>query len=65
MNMTCEVGGIIYLFAASALNAVFIYKALKLKFAPKEGTAMDLFRFSIVHLMLLFIVLFIDKWLVL
>ena len=54
--------GIIYLFAASALNAVFIYKALKLKFAPKEGTAMDLFRFSIVHLMLLFIALFIDKW---
>jgi len=26
---------------------------------------MDLFRFSIVHLMLLFIALFIDKWLVL
>ena len=57
--------GLIYLLGASILNAVFIYKALKLKIAPKDDTAMDLFRFSIVHLMLLFIVLFIDKWLVL
>jgi protoheme IX farnesyltransferase len=57
--------GVIYLLAACGLNTVFIYKALKLKIAPKDDTAMDLFRFSIVHLMLLFIALFIDKWLVL
>jgi len=57
--------GEIYLTASSLLNAVFIYKAIKLKVAPEEGTAMDLFRFSIIHLMLLFIVLFADKWLVL
>ena len=46
-------------------QAHFAFKALKLKIAPKDDTAMDLFRFSIVHLMLLFIALFIDKWLVL
>ena len=51
--------------AASALNAIFVYKALKLKLGGKDDTAMDLFRFSIVHLMLLFIALFIDKWLLL
>ena len=57
--------GGIYLMAASALNAIFVYKALKLKLGGKDDTAMDLFRFSIVHLMLLFIALFIDKWLLL
>lgn len=56
--------GEIYLIASSLLNAAFIYKAIKLKVAPEEGTAMDLFRFSIIHLMLLFIALFADKWLV-
>ncbi|WP_372763480.1 heme o synthase, partial [Pseudoalteromonas sp.] len=54
--------GLIYLLGASALNALFIYKALKLKFAANADTAMDLFRFSIIHLMILFVVLFIDKW---
>jgi len=57
--------GGIYLVGACVLNALFLYKAVKLKLAPSDDTAMDLFRFSIVHLMLLFIVLFIDKWLVL
>ncbi|MGO2076639.1 MAG: heme o synthase [Pseudoalteromonas sp.] len=53
-----------YLAVASLLNGIFIYKAIKLKVAPKEGTAMDLFRFSIIHLMILFVALFVDKWLV-
>ena len=55
---------LIYLSGACLLNIVFIYKAINLKFAAKEDTAMDLFRFSIIHLMILFIILFIDKWLV-
>lgn len=53
-----------YLAVASLLNGIFIYKAIKLKVAPKEGAAMDLFRFSIIHLMILFVALFVDKWLV-
>jgi len=57
--------GLIYLIGASGLNAVFIYKAIKLKLAANDDTAMDLFRFSIIHLMVLFIILFIDKWLLL
>ncbi len=55
--------GLIYLIGACVLNAVFIYKAVKLKIAGNDETAMDLFRFSIIHLMVLFVVLFIDKWL--
>ena len=55
--------GLIYLTGACVLNAVFIYKAVKLKIAGNDEIAMDLFRFSIVHLMVLFVVLFIDKWL--
>lgn len=56
--------GVIYLAVSSVLNGIFIYKAIKLKVAPKEDTAMDLFRFSIIHLMVLFVALFVDKWLV-
>jgi heme o synthase len=54
--------GLIYLLGACGLNVLFIYKAIKLKFAANADTAMDLFRFSIIHLMILFVVLFIDKW---
>ncbi len=57
--------GGIYLVGACVLNALFLYKAVKLKLAPSDDTAMDLFRFSIVHLMVLFVILFIDKWLLL
>ncbi|MGO2011156.1 MAG: heme o synthase [Pseudoalteromonas sp.] len=56
--------GAVYLAVANLLNGIFIYKAIKLKVAPKAGTAMDLFRFSIIHLMILFVALFVDKWLV-
>ncbi|MEM5514412.1 heme o synthase [Pseudoalteromonas sp. AS84] len=55
--------GLIYLIGACVLNAVFIYKAVKLKIAGNDEAAMDLFRFSIIHLMVLFVILFIDKWL--
>lgn len=54
--------GWFYLLVACVLNAIFIFKAIQLKFAAKEHTAMALFRFSIIHLMLLFVALFIDKW---
>lgn len=57
--------GIIYLFASIYLNIKFIHYAWKLKFKPAVDTAMDTFRFSIVHLMVLFLVLLVDhyaKW---
>ena len=65
LRITLLIGmsGLIYLIGACVLNAVFIYKAVKLKIAGNDEAAMDLFRFSIIHLMVLFVILFIDKWL--
>lgn len=57
--------GILYLFASIYLNGKFIYHAWKLKFNAQTDTAMETFRFSIVHLMMLFLVLLVDhyaKW---
>ncbi|MGB3727570.1 MAG: heme o synthase [Glaciecola sp.] len=54
--------GSIYLVGSSALNAYFLYMALKLKYKPEPNTAMATFKFSILHLMLLFIVLLVDHY---
>ena len=53
----------LYLIGAIALNLVFFAYAWKLKFNADENTAMDTFKFSIIHLMLLFIVLLADHYL--
>lgn len=54
--------GIIYLIGSSALNIGFLYYAWKLKFASDEHTAMQTFKFSIIHLMVLFVVLLLDHY---
>ncbi len=54
--------GTIYLIGTLILNTWFMVMALKLKFRPKASTAMDTFKFSIIHLMLLFIVLLVDHY---
>ncbi|GGW91132.1 heme o synthase [Alteromonas halophila] len=53
----------IYLFGSVALNAGFLYYAWKLKYAAQSNTAMQTFKYSIVHLMLLFVVLLVDHYL--
>lgn len=55
--------GIIYLVGSSLLNLGFLYYAWKLKFASNELTAMQTFKFSIIHLMVLFVVLLVDHYL--
>lgn len=54
--------GVIYLMGSSALNLGFLYYAWKLKFASDEHTAMQTFKFSIIHLMVLFVVLLLDHY---
>lgn len=54
--------GVIYLLGATLLNLGFLYYAWKLKYACDKETAMQTFKFSIVHLMLLFIILLIDHY---
>ena len=53
---------LIYLVGSSLLNAGFLYYALKLKYAADEQTAMTTFKYSIVHLMVLFVVLLVDHY---
>ena len=53
----------LYLIGAVILNTVFFIYAWKLKFNADESTAMDTFKFSIVHLMTLFIILLVDHYL--
>ncbi|MGB0894140.1 MAG: heme o synthase [Parashewanella sp.] len=55
--------GGIYLVSSTLLSLGFIYKAWQLKYADKPGLAMQAFKFSIYHLMLLFIALLADHYL--
>lgn len=57
-----DMSGLIYLIGSSVLNIGFMYYAIKLKYAATESTAMDTFKFSILHLMLLFVVLLLDHY---
>jgi protoheme IX farnesyltransferase len=54
--------GLIYLIGSTMLNAGFMYYAWKLKFTATEQTAMQTFKFSIIHLMVLFVVLLVDHY---
>lgn len=53
----------LYLVGAITLNIIFFAYAWKLKFNANENTAMDTFKFSIVHLMVLFVILLLDHYL--
>ncbi|WP_423188082.1 heme o synthase [Alishewanella sp. d11] len=54
--------GAIYLIGSTLLNLRFLQYAWKLKFAANHDTAMATFKFSIVHLMLLFLLLLVDHY---
>lgn len=54
--------GLIYLVGVSALNLGFLAYALKLKYKPNKFTAFKMFKFSIWHLMGLFILLLVDHY---
>ena len=54
--------GMIYLVGSTMLNAGFLYYAWTLKFTATEQTAMQTFKFSIIHLMVLFVVLLVDHY---
>jgi len=55
--------GPIYLLAAIVLGLGFLWWSLVLMYKPKPSTAMDTFRYSIVYLMVLFVVLLTDHYL--
>lgn len=55
--------GGLYLAGSSFLNLGFIAYAGKLKFADSTGHAWATFKYSIWHLLALFVVLLADHWL--
>ncbi|GAA3544081.1 heme o synthase [Zobellella aerophila] len=56
--------GVIYLLGSLGLNLRFMQWACRLKFRPSPQTALQCFRFSISHLMWLFVLLLADHWIV-
>ena len=54
--------GPVYWIGSIILSAGFIGYAWKLKFNPTEKTAIETFKFSIYHLMLLFLLLLVDHY---
>ncbi|NVD08511.1 protoheme IX farnesyltransferase [Vibrio sp. JPW-9-11-11] len=58
-----EMAGVFYLTAALVLSSMFVWHAWKLKFSDDPTRAMKTFVFSIYHLMLLFVALLVDHYL--
>ena len=54
--------GSLYWVGASLLSLGFIGYAWKLKYNPNEKTAIETFKFSIYHLMMLFLLLLVDHY---
>lgn len=54
--------GAIYLVGSTLLNLRFLQYAWQLKFSAQSDTAMATFKFSIVHLMVLFLLLLVDHY---
>ncbi len=54
--------GAVYLIGSTVLNLAFIWYAWQLKFNAKPETAMATFKFSIWHLMVLFLLLLLDHY---
>jgi heme o synthase len=57
-----RMSGLIYLAVALILNVGFLYYALALKIAAREGLPMRVFKFSVTYLMWLFAALLIDHY---
>jgi protoheme IX farnesyltransferase len=54
--------GLLYLLVSTAINLVFVYKAWQLYRADDLKLAMSVFKFSILHLMILFVALLGDHY---
>ena len=56
--------GKLYLTVAISLNTIFLYKAYAIKSKDNVVSAKKLFKFSILYLFLIFIVLVVDNFLI-
>jgi protoheme IX farnesyltransferase len=58
-----RMSGWLYLIGALVLGGIFLYWAIRLKYSTDPKVAMQTFRYSILYLMLLFVVLLVDHYL--
>lgn len=56
----CNVSGLTYFVGSTLLSVVFLYYAIRMKLSNDVRWGRTLFRYSIVYLFILFIVLFVD-----
>lgn len=63
LPVPAKMSGVIYLFSALILGAIFIYFAVLLRHRKDAKTAMRMFWFSIVYITLLFTALLVDHFL--
>ena len=59
-----RMSGWVYLIGAIALNGYFLYLVMTLKFKPSDELAMSTFKYSIIYLTALFILLLLDRYIV-
>jgi protoheme IX farnesyltransferase len=64
MPVLVGMSGWLYLAVSTVLSAGFIYYALQLKYFSHDKSAIETFKFSIYHLMGLFVALLLDHYLV-
>ncbi len=58
----CGMSGLIYLVGVILLNVAFLIKVTQLMFSDNNAEGMKVFKFSIIYLMLLFVVLLVDHF---
>ncbi len=62
MPFVIKMSGFIYLVGSSILNLIFLYLAVKLYITQDRQVAMRTFHYSILYLMLIFVVLLVDHY---
>jgi len=62
MPFVTRMSGWLYLLGATVLGAGFLYWAVVLYIGKKQNAGMDTFKYSIVYLMLLFVVILVDHY---
>ncbi len=56
----CNMSGVTYFIGATVLSIIFLYYAIRMKLSADVRWGRTLFRYSIIYLLILFIILFID-----
>lgn len=62
MPVAVGMSGMLYFAGSTILNAIFLFKTIRLKLTESRKIAMQTFSYSIIYLMLMFVLLLIDHY---